>query len=61
LVANVSLTPGTGVTGMSWDAVVSRDAGTRMELVPLSDWLSEPDYAAEAARLNQHLGTRWKR
>jgi hypothetical protein len=32
-----------------------------MELVPLSDWLSEPDYAAEAARLNQHLGTRWKR
>jgi hypothetical protein len=49
-----------GVTGLGWEAAVTlEDAGHRVE--PLDAHLDDPDLAAEAARLDAHLGAGWKR
>lgn len=61
VVASVGLDPELGVTGIGWQAIatVSTDDGPRV--VPLSALLDDPAYAAEAARLDAHLGARWRR
>lgn len=49
-----------GVLGLGWEAAVTlEDAGHRVE--PLDAHLDDPDLAAEAARLDAHLGAGWKR
>jgi poly-gamma-glutamate synthesis protein (capsule biosynthesis protein) len=59
IVATVSIRG--GVTGLGWSAVASiqQDDGTTLQ--PLDSLLDDSDYAAEAARLDVHLGTSWKR
>ena len=57
LVATVTLAP--DVTGLGWVAVATVDGPT--SLVPLDSVLGEPDLAAEADRLDAHLGTGWRR
>lgn len=61
MVATVSLDPGLGVTGLHWEAVASVPEGDGEAVVPLGEVLDEPRFAEEAARLDAHLGTRWKR
>ncbi|MBT3219404.1 MAG: CapA family protein [Proteobacteria bacterium] len=59
LIATLTVNP--YVTSMGWEAVASVAEGTGQRLYPLKDLLDDEDYAAEAARLDQHLGTSWKR
>jgi poly-gamma-glutamate synthesis protein (capsule biosynthesis protein) len=59
VVATVSLGP--GVTGLQWQGVATVDDGAGPSVVPLADRLFDPELAAESARLDAHLGTRWKR
>ena len=62
LVATVSLVPGSGVTGLGWEAVSSVGQNAGEKLFPLASLVEEGnDYEAEEIRLNQHLGTAWKR
>jgi hypothetical protein len=62
LVTTVALAPGAGVRGLGWAAVASVSDGVSGQLVvPLDDLVDDPEYAAEAARLWQHLGPAWKR
>ncbi len=61
LVAHANLAPGVGVFGMGWEAVASVPGEDGLRVVPLDDLVDDPAYAEEAARLDQHLGTGWKR
>lgn len=61
MVATVSLAPGQGVTGLAWEAVASIPEGDGEAVVPLAEVLDDPKFADEAVRLDQHLGTRWRR
>ena len=56
LVATVSLDP--DVTGLGWAAAATVGGP---EIHPLGGLLDDPGLAAEAARLDDHLGTNWKR
>lgn len=56
LVATVSLDE-QGVTGLGWRAVANTDD---RRLVPL-ETLTDPEYLAEAERLEAHLGAGWRR
>ena len=59
LVATVSLNP--DVTGLGWAAQATFQGTDGPELLPLAELLEDPDLADEAARLEAHLGTGWKR
>ncbi len=59
IVATVTLDP--DVTGLGWQAAVTLDEGAGLEIHPLADVLDDADRAAEAARLDEHLGVGWKR
>ena len=59
MVASVSMDP--DVTGMGWSAVATTDDDQGLQILPLEDLLEDPDLAEEAQRLEEHLGTRWKR
>jgi len=62
IIATVSLLPGFGVTGMGWQAVTSVVQNDGEKLFPLASLVEEGnEYEAEEIRLNQHLGTSWKR
>lgn len=62
IVATVTLRNGIGVSGLGWEAVAGVPApGSGTQLVPLADLVDDPVYAAEAARLDVLMGTRWKR
>ncbi len=61
LIADVSMWPGIGVTGMQWTPVATVEGADRYVLQPLSELLDTADYEAENARLNQHIGARWRR
>ena len=61
IIATASLRPGFGVTGLGWEAVTVQDGPSGLSLVPLAARLEEVEYAEEQARLDQHLGVRWKR
>ncbi len=62
LVATVSLYPGFGVSGIGWEAVSSVSQVEGEKLFPLESLVEEGnEYEAEEVRLNQHLGTAWKR
>lgn len=50
-----------GVTGLGWEAAVSRDGGDGLRVYPLADHLDDPELAAESVRLDAHLGAGWKR
>lgn len=60
LVATVSLAP--DVVGLGWEPVVTAVQAGLLTVVPLAELASQTDeHAAEAARLDAHLGTGWKR
>jgi hypothetical protein len=61
LVASVSFDGVRGVTGLGWEGVASVSEGGGQRMVPLEDLLEDEAYAAEAARLDQLLGVRWRR
>ena len=61
IIADVSLWPGLGVTGLQWTPVVALDKIDHHALEPLSDQLHIDAYNEENARLNQHMGARWRR
>ena len=50
-----------GVSGLGWEAAVSRDGTDGRRVYPLADHLDDPDLAQESARLDAHLGVGWKR
>ena len=56
LVATVTLDP--DVTGLGWAAAATVDGP---EIHPLDDLLDDDELAAEAMRLDDHLGAGWKR
>lgn len=58
LVASVTL--GDDI-GLGWSAVASVEGDNGPEIRPLEDMLDDPELAAEAVRLEEHLGTGWKR
>jgi len=63
LVATVRLADG-GPAGLGWAGVVSetlKSPETGQRLTSLADLQGDATYAAEGARLEQHLGARWKR
>ncbi|MCB9674906.1 MAG: CapA family protein [Alphaproteobacteria bacterium] len=60
IVATVSL-DASGVTGLGWEAVASITEAGEPLVVPLTTMAGDPDYDAEAARLEAHLGAGWKR
>ncbi len=57
IVASVDLDP----LGVGWAGVAFVDDGWGPQLHPLTDLLDDGEMAAEAARLDEHLGTGWKR
>jgi hypothetical protein len=60
IVATVSF-DGRDVSGLGWaPAVATIEGGVHTEH-PLADRMDDPELAAESARLDAHLGTRWKR
>jgi len=59
IVASVSVGP--DVTGLGWAAAVTVDTADGLQVLPLADVLDDSDRAAEAARLDAHLGVGWKR
>lgn len=61
LVAQVELAPDVGVIGMGWQAVAALPGDQPQQLAPLGDLLDDEAYAAESARLDAHLGARWRR
>jgi poly-gamma-glutamate synthesis protein (capsule biosynthesis protein) len=62
IIATVSLYPGFGVTGMGWEAVSSVGQNEGEKLFSLASLVEDGnEYEAEEIRLNQHLGTAWKR
>lgn len=64
MIGHVSLVPDVGVVGMGWEPVVSVERDERQVVLPLDALADDPDEGdavqAEAARLDQHLGTGWK-
>ena len=60
LVATVSVDP--DVTGLGWEALVTVRIDTPRTVVPLEEIaVTSDEHAAELARLEEHLGTGWKR
>jgi hypothetical protein len=60
LIVTVSLDP--DVTGLQWDPVVTTIREGLRTVVPLGEMAALTDeHAAEAARLDAHMGTAWKR
>ena len=57
IVASILLDEG-GVAGLGWEAVATVDGP---EVLPLDSLLDAADYAAESARLDEHLGRGWRR
>ncbi len=57
LVATVSLDP--DVTGIGWSAVATVEDPPWVR--PLVDLLDDPELSAESARLDDHLGSSWRR
>jgi hypothetical protein len=58
IVASVTLSP--DVSGLGWAATLMVH-DPMPQVAPLADHLDDPDVAAEAARIDAHLGTGWKR
>ena len=65
IVGTVSLDPEGGVSGLGWEAVARADSESGRVLRPLAELLEDEatseEYVDEAARLDQLLGTSWKR
>ena len=57
IVASVTLEP----LALGWEGVAFVDDGWGPQLLPLVERLDDEDTAEEAARLDEHLGTGWKR
>jgi hypothetical protein len=60
-VPDVSYPHGRSVSGLGWDAAVTTIEGAAHTVHPLTERLDDPELAAEADRLDAHLGTGWKR
>ncbi len=60
MVATATL-DGRDVTGLGWAAAATVEGPDGPEVRPLEELLDEPEYAAEADRLDAHLGTGWRR
>ena len=62
IVATVDLQPGAGVSGLGWAAAAAKDAPEGgLSVLPLDTLLDDQELAAEAERLDAHIGTVWKR
>jgi len=59
--AQVSLRPGRGVTGLDWVGIANVERDGIDRVVPLDTVLDDPEMADEAARLDAHMGGRWRR
>lgn len=61
ILASVSFAAGGGVSGLAWDPVWSDPRGAVARVVPLASATDDPALAAEAERLDAHLGPGWRR
>lgn len=61
IIGAASLDPELGVTGLGWDPVASVDADGGQVVLPASEVMDDPAWAAEVARLEALLGAGWRR